>query len=166
MKSLLKFIVVLASTPFFYSCTSNTNFNSNNESVSGKISFDSILAKKFEADDYGMKKYVVAFLKKGPNRDFSSEEAKDLQQAHMEHIGKMAEEGKLVLAGPFFGDGDLRGIFVFNVATLKEAEALTSADPAVIAGSLEMELIEWYGSAALMGVNEVHKTLSKKGITD
>ena len=166
MKNLLKFIFILASASLLISCTSEVKLNSTTESVSDQIIYDSILAKKFEADDYGMKKYVIAFLKKGPNRDFSEEEAIALQQGHMKHIGKMAEEGKLVVAGPFFGDGDLRGIFVFNVSTIEEAEELTSADPAIRAGSLEMELIEWYGSAALMGVNEVHKTLSKKGFTD
>ena len=166
MKTLIKIIVVLAVTSCFYACNSENKLNSKSDSVTSEIKYDSILAKKFEADDYGMKKYVVAFLKRGPNRDFTEEEAKTIQQGHMVHIGKMAEEGKLVLAGPFFGDGDLRGIFVFNVSTIEEAEVLTSADPAIQAGSLEMELIEWYGSAALMGVNEVHKTLSKKGITD
>jgi len=29
-----------------------------------------------------------------------------------------------------------------------------------------MELKEWYGSAGLMAVNEIHKTLSKKSIVD
>lgn len=166
MNTLIKFFVVLSITAFFISCNSENKLNSKSDPVTSEIKYDSILAKKFEADDYGMKKYVVAFLKRGPNRDFSEEESKTIQAGHMAHIGKMAEEGKLVLAGPFFGTGDLRGIFVFNVSTIEEAEVLTSADPAIQAGSLEMELIEWYGSAALMGVNEVHKTLSKKGITD
>ena len=78
----------------------------------------------------------------------------------------MAESGKLVLAGPFFGDGEIRGIYVFNVSSLEEAETLTKIDPAIQAGSLEMELVEWYGSAALMEVNEIHKTLSRKSITE
>ena len=29
-----------------------------------------------------------------------------------------------------------------------------------------MELREWYGSAALVGINDMHKTLSKKSIFD
>ncbi|GAB1307392.1 hypothetical protein KH5_00750 [Urechidicola sp. KH5] len=44
----------------------------------------------------------------------------------MENIGKMTEAGKLVLAGPFFGDGNLRGIYIFNVSSIEEAEALTN----------------------------------------
>ncbi len=123
--------------------------------------YDSIKAQQFGADDFGMRKYVIAFLKRGPNRDLSPEKANELQAAHMKNIGEMADAGKLALAGPFFGDGDLRGLYFFNVESLEEAEALTNSDPAIKAGSLEMELMEWYGSAALMEVNQIHSTLSK-----
>ena len=128
--------------------------------------YDAGLAEKFGADEYGMKKYVLAFLKRGPNQDLDSLKKMELQAAHMANITKMAEEGKLVLAGPFFGNDDLRGIYVFDVQSLQEAEELTNSDPAVRAGSLVMELKEWYGSAALVGVNETHNKLMKKQITE
>lgn len=124
-------------------------------------SYDSTLAAQFGADDYGMKPYVMAFLKAGPNRDLDSAKAVELQMAHMANIDRMAADGKLVLAGPFFGDGDLRGIYIFNVKTIEEARALTATDPAIQAGSLVMELKQWYGSAALMGVNDTHQRISK-----
>ena len=127
--------------------------------------YDSLKAKEYGADDYGMRKYVMAFLKKGPNRDLPKEEAAALQSAHMENIGKLAEAGKLALAGPFFGDGDLRGIYIFSVESLEEAEALTNTDPAIQAGSLVMELKEWYGSAAVMAINDIHTTLQKQDVT-
>ncbi len=123
--------------------------------------FDSIAAQQYGADDYGMKKYVIAFLKKGPNRDLSKEDAARLQDAHMKNIGRLAEEGKLILAGPFFGDGDLRGIYVFDVQSIEEAKALTNTDPAIQEGSLIMELHEWYGSAAVMAIPSIHETLQK-----
>lgn len=126
--------------------------------------FDSIKAHEYGADEYGMKKYVMAFLKKGPNRDRDSSETYNLQMAHMENIGKMAEAGKLVLAGPFMNDGDIRGIYIFNVESVEEARALTETDPAIQAGSLVMELIPWYGSAALVGINDEHKTIAKNNI--
>lgn len=124
-------------------------------------SYDSLTAVKYGADDYGMKKYVIAFLKKGPNRDLSKEEATKLQNEHMANIGRLAEEGKLVLAGPFLGDGNLRGIYVFAVESLEEAKELTSSDPAIKAGSLIMELHEWYGSAAVMAIPEIHDKVQK-----
>jgi uncharacterized protein len=124
--------------------------------------YDSLLAHELGADEYGMKTYVMAFLKKGPNRDLDSAASADLQAQHMENINRMAEEGTLVLAGPFYGDGELRGIYLFDVATIEEAEALTNTDPAVQAGSLVMELQMWYGSAALMQVNAIHNTIAKQ----
>lgn len=129
-------------------------------------SYDSLAAKKYGADQYGMKKYVMAFLKKGPNRDLDKEKAAELQMAHMKNIGRMADEGLLALAGPFFGNGDLRGIYIFNVTSIEEAEKLTNTDPAIQAGSLVMELKEWYGSAAVMAINDIHKTLSKQEVTE
>lgn len=134
------------------------------EELKEQSTFDAELAKAYGADDYGMKKYVIAFLKRGPNRDQDSITRVELQRAHMDNISKMAEDGKLVLAGPFFGDGDLRGIYVFDVQSIEEAKNLTETDPAIQAGSLVMDLKEWYGSAALMGVSEAHKKIAKEGI--
>ena len=124
--------------------------------------YDSLLAQELGADDYGMRKYVLAFLKKGPNRPTDPEEAKKLQAAHMENIGRLAEEGKLALAGPFLDDGDLRGVYIFAVETIEEAEALTNTDPAIQAGSLIMELHPWYGSAGVMRINSLHNKIVKQ----
>ena len=43
----------------------------------------------------------------------------------MANIGKMAEMGKLIVAGPFFGNDEMRGIYIFDVQTIEEAKALT-----------------------------------------
>ena len=128
--------------------------------------YDSLAAQQYGADEYGMRKYVVAFLYKGPNRDLDSAAAAELQLEHLQNIGIMAMEGKLALAGPFQGGGDLKGIYVFNAQTLEEARELTNSDPAIQAGILRMELKEWYGSAALMAVGDIHKTLSKKSLME
>ncbi|MEZ4992285.1 MAG: YciI family protein [Saprospiraceae bacterium] len=134
------------------------------ETESAPTGYDPALAEEVGADEYGMKSYVMAFLKAGPNRDRSPEEAQELQRAHLDNIGRMAAAGQLVLAGPFLDDGALRGIYIFNVATVEEAQALTATDPAIQAGSLVMELHPWYGSAALMKVNDLHTKLSKEDI--
>lgn len=126
--------------------------------------YDSVLAKELGADDYGMKKYVMAFLKKGPNRSEDKEERAKLQRAHLDNITKLADEGKLVLAGPFFGEGEIRGIYIFDVQSIQEAKELTSTDPAIRAGSLVMDLKEWYGSAALLKLKDIYPKISKKKI--
>ncbi len=126
-----------------------------------KESFDPERAAQFGADDYGMKQYVMAFLYAGPNSDRSEQESIELQAAHMANISRLSKEGPLILAGPFLDEGDLRGIYIFNVSTVEEARSLTETDPAIKAGSLVMELKPWYGSAALMGVNDEHMRVAK-----
>lgn len=128
--------------------------------------YDSNLAKNLGADDFGMKKYVMAFLKKGPNRSQDSTQRDEIQRAHLKNIMRLAEEGKLIIAGPFLDDKDIRGIFIFNVESIKEARKLTESDPAVKAGVLEMELHPWYGPAILTEVPKLNKKLEKKRITD
>lgn len=128
--------------------------------------YDSSMAKAVQADEYGMKSYVLAYLKSGPNRSQDSLEAAELQKAHLKNITRMAEAGQLVLAGPFLDEGEVRGIYIFDVATVEEARALTETDPAIQAGRLVMELHPWYGSAALPLLGKLHKRVQKTGIGD
>ena len=130
--------------------------------VHGQATYDAALAARLKADDNGMKTYVMAFLKAGPNRNRPREEAQKLQAAHRANINRLAAEGKLVLAGPFADDGELRGIYVFDVTTTAEAEALTRTDPAIQAGQLVMELHPWYATAGLMTIPELHSRIEKK----
>jgi uncharacterized protein YciI len=139
-----------------------TDMDSGAPPESSSDTFDEALAAELGADDYGMKQYVMAFLKAGPNRDQDSSEASALQQAHLDNINRMAEEGTLLLAGPFLDDGEYRGIYIFNVKTVEEAEALTHTDPAIQAGRLVMDLHPWYGSAALSELTDIHKRISKE----
>lgn len=92
-----------------------------------------------------MTTYYVGFLMKGPAWTVeSTPEVERIQQGHMAHIQKMAESGKLLLAGPFSDDGKLRGMFVFAVDTMEEAMALASEDPAIEAGRLVIEMHPWF----------------------
>jgi uncharacterized protein YciI len=126
--------------------------------------YDSVLAQQLGADDYGMKMYVMAFLKAGPKRDQDSATVARIQREHLDNIFRLADEGKLIVAGPFLDEGDLKGVFVFDVRTVGEAKALVETDPAVIAGRLSMELHPWYGSAALLQINDLHKKVQKEKI--
>ena len=149
-------------TTLFLLFTATLSLSAQVNESSNVMTFDSTLAARCGADQYGMKKYVIAFLKSGPNRTHDAATASSIQRAHMENINRMAEAGKLVLAGPFMDGGELRGIYVFNVETIAEAQALTESDPAVQAGRLIMELHPWYGSAGLMQVNEIHNRIQKE----
>ncbi len=155
MKKAISYLVLFfISTSFCFS-----------QEVDSKPAFDAVLATKVGADDYGMKKYVMAFLKSGKVKIEDEAKRKELQTAHLKNIQRMALEGKLVLAGPFMDKQPIRGIYIFNVTTVEEAAKLTETDPAIQAGTLEMELHPWYGSAALMEVTRIHHTLEKKDIS-
>lgn len=98
-------------------------------------------------EEWEMTTYQVAFLRRGPNwTPAETAETKAIQQGHMDNIGKMAKTGKLVIAGPFGDGGDLRGMFIFRVATLEEAKAMAEQDPAVKAGRLVLEWHPWYAA--------------------
>jgi uncharacterized protein YciI len=132
----------------------------------GTSGHDAALAQRLGADEHGMHRYVIALLKEGPNRAQPPEEARQLMQAHLANIVRLAEAGSLVVAGPFLDEGPLRGIYIFKVATVEEARALTATDPAIRAGRLKMDLHPWYGSAALQEMNDLHKRLQKKSIVE
>jgi uncharacterized protein YciI len=124
--------------------------------------YDSTLAKKLKADEYGMHKYVMCFLKTGPNKSLSADSSKKIQAAHLQNIKNLASQGKLVVAGPFMDETELEGIFILNVTTVEEAKTLVNTDPAVKASVLIMDLHPWYGSAALMEVPFIHAKVQKK----
>ena len=86
----------------------------------------------------------IGFLSRGakwtPEKTPQTEE---LQKAHLANINRLAEMKKLVVAGPFGDNGQLRGIFVFKVASLEEAKELAATDPAVQAGRLSIDMHPW-----------------------
>jgi len=134
--------------------------------VQDKTEFNPDLASKLNADKYGMRKYVLAYLKEGPNRDRTKEESNTLQRAHLDNISKMAADGKLSIAGPFLDTGEVRGIYIFNTESIEEAERWANSDPAIKAGSLILEMRLWYGSAALQMVNEWHKKIEQTNVAE
>ena len=123
--------------------------------------FDPDLAKRTGADERGMRPYVVVVLKTGPTRLPEGEARSAMFAGHFANINRLSEAGKLVLAGPFTKDPDgWRGLYVFAVADIEEARALTATDPVIVQGEMVAEYHLWYGSAASMLVPDLHKTLT------
>ena len=91
-----------------------------------------------------MQKYFIAFLKAGPNRSQSKEEAEEIQKKHLAHLTRIYEQGKTSITGPFASDGEIRGIVIFNTSTMEEAKKLANEDPAVKAGRLVVEILPWW----------------------
>jgi uncharacterized protein YciI len=123
--------------------------------------YDSVLAKKLKADDYGMKNYVLVLLKPGSNSPVNKVTEDSIFHGHMNNIIRLANNGSLVLAGPF-GKNDLySGLFILNVSNFDEAKKLLETDPAIQAKLLDPEMFLWYGSASLQEVLKVHKKIQK-----
>jgi len=119
---------------------------------------EELIAKGYQVFDYVdektkdttlMQQYFIAFLKSGPNRSQSEEEASKLQSAHLAHLGKMYDLGYADISGPFGDDGDIRGITIYNVPTYEMADSLANSDPMVKAGRLVIELHPWWAGKGL-----------------
>ncbi len=125
--------------------------------------FDPSLAQRLGGDERGMKSYVLCILKTGPkDAEIKGKERDEIFAGHFANINRVGDEGKLAVAGPFGkNDRGWRGLYIFNVATIEEAEKLVALDPAVKAGVFVPELTPWYGSAAMMVVHETHKKIVK-----
>lgn len=114
---------------------------------------EELKAKGFKTFDYIdektqdtilMQQYFIAFLKKGSIRATIEEEVEQLQKDHEEYLTKMYELGYADISGPLGDDGNIRGITIYNVPTLKMADSLAKADPMVKAGRLEVEVRPWW----------------------
>lgn len=102
------------------------------------------------AQEYEMTRYVFGLLKKGPNWGTGSkEEGAKIQEGHMANIRKMAESGKLIVAGPLMDNGDIRGIFIFKANAPEDVREMAEQDPAIKSGRLVLELHPWYAAAGL-----------------
>jgi len=128
------------------------------------VVYDSLLAKKLGADEYGMKKYVLAFLKPGSTKIDDQEKLFDIRQAHLKFITNLEQTGELIVSGPFMDVQPLLGIFVFNVVSVDDAKKLTEGDPAVKEGALSYEFHPWYGSAALIENAKLHTKIAKRKV--
>ena len=101
-----------------------------------------------DAEEMGMTIYYIYILKKGPTwSSESTPEIEALQEAHLANYDRLAEEGKLVLNGPFLDAqqliGDTRGAGVLKAASYEEACEWVETDPMVKIGRLVYDLHAW-----------------------
>ncbi len=121
------------------------------DSAIANPNYDVELAGKLGADDYGMKSYILVILKTGTNQTTDKAFISESFRGHMNNINRLVEQKKLIVAGPLGKNANnYRGIFILNnVADFDEANELLQTDPAINSGLLDVELYNWYGSAAL-----------------
>ena len=124
--------------------------------------YDAELAGAVGADENGMRKYVLVVLKTGPNPAPAGKERDEMFKGHFANMKRLAAEGKLAVAGPLDGVDGWRGLFILAVPEIEEAKRLVATDPAIMRGEMVAEYHKYYGSAALMLVNEHHYKVAKK----
>lgn len=155
IRNLMLSIIIIAS---LISCKTEHDNNHDDIEISAKSSAQlkkELTGDGFKIFDYVdektgdtilMQEYYIAFLKRGPNRSQSKEEADSLQSKHLSHLSEMYDKGFADISGPFGDDGDIRGITIYNVPTLKIADSLANSDPMVKAGRLIIEMHPWWAA--------------------
>ncbi len=108
-------------------------------SVFAQKSSQSAIPQKVE-----LKQYFFVMLTKGPTRDQDSAAAAKIQEGHMNNIRRLADLGKILVAGPFGDDGDWLGIFIFDCKTKEEVISYLKTDPAIAAGRLNYDIRPWW----------------------
>ncbi len=125
--------------------------------------YDSVLAKKLNADAYGMRKYYLVMLRTGTSAIADKARLDSIFGGHMKNIQWLASQNKLFIAGPLGkNDNNYRGIFILNTESKEEAEKMLETDPAVKMNVLAADYYLWYGSAALQELPAIDKKLAKE----
>ena len=91
--------------------------------------------------------FIVVLLVRPPNApEIEKTELDRLQAQHLANIKRLAEEGKILKAGPFedYSGRNVRGMFILKTASLEEARAWVATDPSVKRGRLVPEFLKWY----------------------
>jgi uncharacterized protein len=109
-----------------------------------------VIAAADTKPEYEMTTYVVGFFHRGPDAGKGDPaKAERLQAGHIANFGKLVEAGKLIVAGPFSDNTELRGMLIFKLNSVDEARTLMDADPMLKAGRLTLELHPWFAGAGL-----------------
>jgi uncharacterized protein YciI len=124
--------------------------------------YNKSLADSLGADDYGMKSYSLVMLKTGGGNIEDKAKVDSLFRGHLDNIGRLAEAGKIIVAGPLGkNDNKYRGIFIFDEQDKAKVAELLQTDPAIKADLLAYDIYNWYGSAALPVYLETHSKIEK-----
>ena len=132
MKYLSLLLIIIFSSAYLYAQDSDST------------AFPETFEYNWEGTDYTMQKYFIVFLKEGPNRSQSEEEASKIQSNHLAYLAGLYKKEIIVLNGPGGDGGAIKGFSLYAVATKEEAVALASKDPAVKAGRLIIEALPWW----------------------
>jgi uncharacterized protein YciI len=110
----------------------------------------------------GQANYVFVLITTGPKAaEKSADERKSIFEGHMSNMQRLADEGKLIVAGPFGGarNKNWRGLFIMDTPKVDEAKAWADSDPGVQSGVFSLEFRPMRASIELRKTMQFEKEL-------
>jgi|ERR1700691_1794134 uncharacterized protein YciI len=100
-----------------------------------------------DAPTFELDRFELVLLKRPSSSSMiSDEEADRLQELHLAHLQGLTASGDIRAAGPFDEqvDQSLRGMAIYQTGSIERTRELATADPAVVAGRLEVDVMYFY----------------------
>lgn len=109
--------------------------------------------------------YTFVYLKTGPkSAGLTPEQRQEVFKGHMSNMQRLADEGKLLIAGPFAKPRDpaWRGLFVYATGDAAEARLLTETDPGMIAGVFVAEVHPMRGPKVIADAPAMERAMQEE----
>ena len=90
--------------------------------------------------------FIVVLLVRAPNApELPKPQLDELADKHIANIHRLADEGKLLKAGPMedHSGRNVRGMFILKTESVDQAREWVGTDPLVKAGRLLPEFLKW-----------------------
>jgi uncharacterized protein YciI len=100
-----------------------------------------------DAPPFELDRFELVWLKRPAEPTIVSEEEADrLQELHLAYLLGLTTSGDIRVCGPFDEQRDqsFRGMALYQTGSIERTRELASADPAVVAGRLEVEVMYFY----------------------
>jgi hypothetical protein len=91
--------------------------------------------------------YIVGLLRKGPNWGPTDENGRTHLSGEL--LRNWKDQGAILVGGWFMDFGDHRGLYIFTVDSVEEAQALVQSDEGIQSGKLMFEFHPWLAPAGL-----------------
>lgn len=100
-----------------------------------------------------LEKYSLLLVHQGDKWDPKSAVPQDLVKQHLSYLMGLMQQGKLALAGPFQGEGELKGVFIYSVS-MDEAMKLEAEDPLTKNGFFKIEGHPWATAKGVLAAGQ------------
>tara|TARA_R110000737_G_scaffold2923_13_gene9520 strand:+ start:5247 stop:5951 length:705 start_codon:yes stop_codon:yes gene_type:complete len=116
-----------------------------------------------------VKTYTFVYITTGPATDIEQSEQQTAFAGHFSNMKRMAEEGDLLIAGPFGKSesfDDLRGLWVFNTDSTAKALELAATDPPGKLGIFVFEAVQLITDDALLELPRLEREDEARRLAD